>query len=142
MASRLAYAILFALAAQVAGAERVHARVMVAAADAVAAGEYASLPGVAQSTLELTDGGPPLPFLASDPGATGEGLETSMRAVRVPRVGHERADAGPTEARRSTQGSTRARALALAYLDYSLALFHWRAGIPTNHTTAPPPHHS
>jgi hypothetical protein len=142
-ASRIAQLVLIALAVQAAGAERVHARaaVLVAAADAVATGGHEAVSGATAATLVATDGGAPLPFLGADAGTAGEGLEASLRAVRSARVGH-RVDARPANAWRSTRAMTRARALALAYLDYSLALFQWRAGIPTNHTTAPPPNHS
>ena len=133
---RMTQLLLLALAAHAAGAEPVRAR----GAGMQAAHAVTVEPGAA-ATLDAADDNGPLPFLGAGGNACGEGLQTIVRAARSWRAG-ARSEARPSATSADARSLTRARALAVSYLDYSLELFQRRAGIPTNHTTAPPPRDS
>lgn len=137
---RMTQLLLLALAAYAAGAEPVHARGAGVQAAAHAVTVERGAPGAA-ATLDAAGDNGPLPFLGAGGNACGEGFAPIVRAARSWRAGarsEERSSATSADAR----SLTRARALAVSYLDYSLELFQRRAGIPTNHTTAPPPRDS
>jgi hypothetical protein len=135
--TRIGWRLICALVAVAAGATGVAAGVA-----RTPAGAESGAPGDAGATVKAGDAGVPLPFLGEDGSAARAGFETHARTVRGPREG-ERADARMCgRAAAGARGTTRARAASLAYLEYALALFMWRAGIPTNHTTAPPPRDS